>query len=59
MALFLWKCGGEEIVLCNNSKKWIVLENGVIQENTNYSQNPDDPDLIGQQAGTTTGGRNQ
>ena len=25
-------------------KKWIALENGVIQENTNYSQNPDDPD---------------
>ena len=43
------------------SQKWIVLENGVIQENTTYSQNIDDtgqadnPDLTGQQAGTPTG----
>jgi hypothetical protein len=53
--------GEKRLFYAYASQKWIVLKNGVIQENTTYSQNIDDtgqadnPDLTGQQAGTPTG----
>ena len=52
---FYGNVGEKRLFYAYASQKWIVLENGVVQENTNYSQNPDNPDLAGQQAGTITG----
>jgi hypothetical protein len=58
---FYGNVGEKRLFYSYASQKWIVLENGVIQENTTYSQNIDDteqadnPDLTGQQAGTPTG----
>ena len=55
--------GEKRLFYAYASQKWIVLENGVIVENTTSVQNPDspddtgqadNPDLTGQQAGTTT-----
>ena len=61
---FYGNVGEKRLFYAYASQKWIVLENGVIMENTNSVQNqdnPDDtgqannPDLTGQQAGTPTG----
>ena len=41
---FYGNVGEKRLFYAYSSKKWIVFENGVIQENTYYSQNPDDPD---------------
>ena len=41
---FYGNVGGKKLFYNYIAQKWIVLENGVIQENTNDSQNPDDPD---------------
>ena len=58
---FYGNVGEKRLFYAYASQKWIVLENGVIQEKTTYSQKTDDtgqannPDLTGQQAGTPTG----
>ena len=41
---FYGNVGEKRLFYAYSSKKWIVLENGVIKENTYDSQNPDDPD---------------
>ena len=60
---FYGNVGEKRLFYAYASQKWIVLENGVIVENTTSVQNPDNPDdtgqadnpdLTGQQAGTTT-----
>ena len=58
---FYGNVGEKRLFYAYASQKWIVLENGVVQENTTSNQNPDDtgqannPDLTGQQTGTPTG----
>jgi hypothetical protein len=61
---FYGNVGEKRLFYSYTSQKWIVLENGVIVENTTSVQNPDspddtgqadNPDLTGQQAGTLTG----
>ena len=54
---FYGNVGEKRLFYAYASQKWIVLENGVIQENTASVQNPDNPDDTGQQAGTPTGGQ--
>ena len=54
---FYGNVGEKRLFYAYASQKWIVLENGVIVENTTSVQNPDNPDDTGQQAGTPTGGQ--